>query len=88
VAGLLPPMRRGIAPTVLLLDASTFEDGQGPERGANHCSRMVSLLSEQGVPSYPITKGMPFKPVVEHKRTGPPEFKVLPGFGRVIAVER
>jgi uncharacterized protein (DUF58 family) len=88
LAGLLPPMRRGIAPTVLLLDAASFAKGQQPEQHSGQHERMVSLLAEMGVPSHRIAKGMPFEPVVEYKRTGPPEFRVLPGFGRVIPVDR
>jgi hypothetical protein len=30
---------------------------------------------------------MPFMPIFEHKRIGRPEYKVLSGTGRVIAVE-
>lgn len=81
VAGLLPPMRRGIAPAVLLLDPNTF-GGEGNVEG------LQSLLADLGVVTERITRDMPFRPIVEHKRTGPPELKVLPGTGRVIVVDR
>jgi len=82
LAGLLPPMRRGVAPTVLLLDPSSF----GGREDAN-MDAVAALLADLGIPSHPIVKGMPFQPIVEHKRIGRPEFKVLPGTGRVIVVE-
>jgi len=81
VAGLLSPMRRGIAPAVLLLDPNTF-GGQG------NVEALQGLLANLGVVSERITRDMPFRPVVEHKRSGPPELKVLSGTGRVIAVDR
>jgi uncharacterized protein (DUF58 family) len=80
VAGLLPPMRRGVAPTVLLLDPGTF-GGEG-DAGA-----MIGLLAELGVPAERIVQGMPFRPVTEHRPRGRPELKVLPGTGRVIALD-
>ena len=81
VAGLLPPMRRGIAPAVLLLDPTTFG-------GTGNVDAMRGLLAQLGVPSHVIAKGMPFKPIVEHRRIGRPEYRVLPATGRIIAVER
>jgi uncharacterized protein (DUF58 family) len=90
-AGLLPPMRRGVAPTVLLLDAVTFaagESGDEDRKGAeSEIQAMTSLLADLGVPSHRIAQGMPFQPIEVHKRIGRPEFKVLPGTGRVIRVD-
>jgi len=80
VAGLLPPMRRGVAPTVLLLDPSTFG-------GEGDATAMIELLANLGVPAERIVQGMPFQPVFHHRRRGRPELKVLPGTGRVIAVD-
>jgi uncharacterized protein (DUF58 family) len=88
VAGLLSPMRRGVAPTALLLDADSFQAEPDPAQEPKRWEALVGLLAEMGVPSHPIAKGMPFKPIVEHGRTGPPELRVLPGFGRVIVVDR
>jgi uncharacterized protein (DUF58 family) len=88
VAGLLLPMRRGVAPTALLLDAASFEEDRQPESQQRRWETIAALLADLGVPSHSIAKGMPFKPIVEHRRTGPPEFRVLPGFGRVVAVDR
>jgi uncharacterized protein (DUF58 family) len=79
VANLLPPMRRGVAPTVLLLDPSSFGGPGNPDA-------LIGLLADWGIPTHPIAKGMPFKPIVEHERSGRPEYKVLLGTGRVIAV--
>jgi hypothetical protein len=81
VAGLLPPMRRGVAPTAVLLDPNTF-GGQG------NVEALAKLLADLGVPSHRIACGMPFRPVMAHKRIGRPEFKVLSGTGRVIRVEQ
>jgi uncharacterized protein (DUF58 family) len=88
MAGLLPPVRRGVAPTVLLVDAASFREGQKPEKEGDRCQVMAGLLADLGVPSHAIAKGTPFKPIVEYKRSGPAEFRVLPGYGRVIAVDR
>lgn len=80
VTGLLPPMRRGVAPSVILLDPATF-GGQGDSEA------LTSLLADLGVPVHRIPKGMAFRPVFEHERIGRPEYRVLPGTGRVILVE-
>jgi uncharacterized protein (DUF58 family) len=80
LAGLLPPMRRGVAPIILLLDPVSFG-------GCGNVDALSGLLADLGVPSHPIAKGMPFTPIVKHKRIGRPELKVLPGTGRVIVVE-
>ncbi|MBN1661496.1 MAG: hypothetical protein JXA93_24095, partial [Anaerolineae bacterium] len=79
VAGLLPPMRRGVTPTVLLLDPNTFG-------GTGNVEAMVALLADLGVHVERIVQGIAFRPVVEHERIGRPELKVLPGTGRVIKV--
>ncbi len=81
VAGLLSPMRRGIAPAVLLLDPNTFG-------GEGNVEALQGLLANLGVVAERITRDMPFRPVAEPKRTGPPELKVLPGTGRVVVVDR
>jgi hypothetical protein len=73
-------MRRGVTPTVVLLDPVSFE-GQG------NVEALTGLLAELGITSHLIPKGMPFRPIAEHKRIGRPEYKVLPGTGRVIVVE-
>jgi len=80
IAGLLTPMRRGVTPTVILLDAVSF-GGQGDVEA------VIGLLADLGISSHIIPRGMPFRPVMEHKRIGRPEYKVLRGTGRVIAVE-
>jgi uncharacterized protein (DUF58 family) len=88
LAGLLPPMRRGVAPTILLLDAESFGPKEESQTSQNHVAAMAGLLADLGVPSHRIVKGMPFEPIVDYKRTGPPEYRVLPGTGRVIVVDR
>jgi uncharacterized protein (DUF58 family) len=86
VAGLLPPMRRGVAPAAVLLDAASFGE-EGSEEKNDAMDAMAGLLANLGVPSHRVAQGMPFQPVVEHKRIGRPEFKVLRGTGRVILVD-
>jgi uncharacterized protein (DUF58 family) len=93
VANLLPAMRRGIAPIVLLLDAVTFlSDTLGARNGMTSVSEiagvaaMMGFLADLGVPSHRIARGMPFEPLTQHRRIGRPAFKVLSGTGRVVAV--
>jgi uncharacterized protein (DUF58 family) len=80
VASLLSPMRRGVTPAVVLLDPVSFG-------GKGNVDALAGLLANRGVPSHRIVKGTPFEPIVKHKRIGRPEYKVLPGTGRVIVVE-
>jgi uncharacterized protein (DUF58 family) len=77
--GLLPPMRRGVAPVVVLLDPVSFG-------GEGQAEELRGVLADLGVASHLIAKGMPFRPVVEQPRSGRPELKVLPGTGRVVPV--
>lgn len=81
IAGLLPPMRRGVAPSVVLLDPVSF-GGQG------NPDALTGVLADLGVPSHRIVKGTPFTPILKHKRIGRPEYRVLSGTGRVIPVEQ
>ncbi len=86
VAGLLRPRRRGIAPVALLLDAESFgEPRRAPGEGST--AALHELLANLGIPAHVIGQGMPFTPLVERKRQGRPEYRVLPGTGRVVAVE-
>jgi uncharacterized protein (DUF58 family) len=80
LSSLLPPMRRGVAPTVVLLDPVSFG-------GTGNVDGMRALLADLGIPSHSVAKGMPFRPTVEYKRIGRPEYRVLPATGRVVAVE-
>lgn len=80
VGSLLSPMRRGVVPAVILLDPVSF-GGQG------NIQALIALLADLGITSHQIGKGASFTPIVKHKRIGRPEYKVLPGTGRVIVVE-
>jgi uncharacterized protein (DUF58 family) len=80
IAGLMSPMRRGVAPTAWLLDPVSF-GGQG------NVNAMAGMLADFGVASHRIVRGQPFKPVAEHKRTGRPEYRVLGATGRVVPLE-
>lgn len=86
VAGLLSPMRRGVAPTAILLDPTTF-CGEEDRGGKDPVEAIAGLLADLGIPSHRITQGMPFKPIVEHRRIGRPEYRVLPGTGRIVPVK-
>jgi len=81
VAGLLPPMRRGVAPTVVLLDPVSFG-------GTGNTGTLIRLLADLGVPTDRIVQGMPFTPIAQHKRIGRPEYKVLTATGRVLVVDQ
>jgi hypothetical protein len=74
-------MRRGVAPTVVLLDPVSFGGHGNPDA-------LIGVLADLGVPSHRIVKGTPFTPILKHKRIGRPEYRVLPGTGRVIPVEQ
>jgi hypothetical protein len=73
-------MRRGVVPTVILLDPVSFGGDGNP-------AALEELLAKLGVSSHRITSGTPFQPIVEHRRIGRPEYRVLPGTGRVIRVQ-
>jgi uncharacterized protein (DUF58 family) len=81
VAGLLPPMRRGVAPSVVLLDPVSFG-------GSGDADALIRLLADLGVPADRIVQGMPFTPIAQHKRIGRPEYRVLTATGRVIVVDQ
>jgi uncharacterized protein (DUF58 family) len=87
LSGLLPPMRRGVAPTVILLDPDTFGRQEDRDSAGNRVETMAGLLADLGIPSHRVAQGMPFQQVVQHKPSGP-EFKILPGTGRVIRLDR
>jgi hypothetical protein len=83
VAPLIPLIARGNAPSVILLDATTFE----PPRGAaDALLGLRALLSRQRVSSVTIEQGFPFSPIDKLKRRHT-ELRALSGFGRVIQVE-
>jgi uncharacterized protein (DUF58 family) len=88
VAGLLPPMRRGVAPAVVLLDAASFRDGEQDREDAVRVEAMIGLLANLGISTHHVGQGMPFEPLVKHERIGRPKYKVLWGTGRVIQVDR
>ncbi len=83
VAQLLPLIRRGNAPTAVLLDATTFDPPAGDTAAL---AGLRGLLAEQRVPSIVVAQGFPFRPV-ERLRRRREEMKVLAGTGRVIPVQ-
>ncbi|MGQ9767645.1 MAG: DUF58 domain-containing protein [Anaerolineae bacterium] len=83
VAQLLPLMRRGNAPTAVLLDATTFDP---PAGDVLRLAGLRRLLAEQRIPSTVVAQGFPFQPVERFRRRRE-EMKVLAGTGRVIPVQ-
>jgi uncharacterized protein (DUF58 family) len=81
VETLWPLLRRGVAPTAILLDPASF-GGQGdlsPVRG---------MLAGLGIPAHVIAQGYPFRPSpCTHRQGGTWEFRVTP-LGRVIVTQR
>lgn len=83
VAPLIPLIARGNAPSILLIDATSFS----PPRGdAASLSALQSVLMSQQIPCFVVAQGFPFKAVdrIKRQRT---ELRTLPGTGRVIRVE-
>ena len=79
IKGLTNLLRRGIHPTGLLLDASTF-GGNGDMKG------IMSFLADLGVSAHIIGQGFHFEKITQPRQQRP-EYKVL-GTGRVIAVHK
>jgi uncharacterized protein (DUF58 family) len=77
---LVPLLRRGIAPTVLLLDPASF-GGAGNVRG------MTALLADLGVSFHVITRDLLDQPEARPGQEGYWEWRVL-GTGRAVAVRR
>lgn len=83
VAALLPLMARGNAPTVVLLDAPTFDPPNGTPAAVDG---LRGLLSQQRIPCTVLARGFPFRPL-ERIRRQRSELRTLSGFGRVVSVE-
>jgi uncharacterized protein (DUF58 family) len=79
IKGLTNLLRRGIHPTSLLLDASTF-GGDGNMRG------IVGFLADLGVPAHITGQGFKFEQITQPRQQRP-EYRVL-GTGRVVAVHK
>jgi uncharacterized protein (DUF58 family) len=83
LSALLPLIRRGIAPTVVLLDPESFSSPASEHTGAAQAMR--ERLAEVGIATHVIHQGYPFRYVVSPKRRGHWDFKVTP-LGRAILV--
>jgi uncharacterized protein (DUF58 family) len=77
LVALVDLQQRGIATSVLLLDAISFG-------GSGNVGALVGLLSDRGVATRVVSQSFRFRPLVERRRQRP-TYKVL-GTGRVIAV--
>jgi uncharacterized protein (DUF58 family) len=80
VEPLVPLLRRGITPTVLLLDPASF-DGVGSGRG------MTALLTDLGIQFHVVTRDLLDRPEARPGQEGHWEWRVL-GTGRAVAVRR
>lgn len=82
LAALLPLMARGNAPSVVLLDATTFDPPGGDPAAL---LGLRGLLAQQRIPCTVLAQGFPFRPVdrIRRQRT---ELRTLSGTGRVIPV--
>ncbi len=83
VAPLLPLLARGNAPTIVLLDATTFNPPAGDPAAL---VGLRGLLAQQRIPSTVVAQGFPFRPVERFRRQRT-ELKALAGTGRVIQVQ-
>jgi uncharacterized protein (DUF58 family) len=83
VGPLIPLMARGNAPTVILLDAPSFDPPSGSPEAVDG---LRGLLGQQRIPNTLISQGFPFRPLdrIKRQRT---ELKALLGTGRVVRVE-
>lgn len=74
---------------IVLIDATSFshsgKDGKDTASNGDRLSKVRSLLAEQGVATYVIAKGYPFRPLIKYRRRRT-EYKVL-GTGRVVPYE-
>lgn len=80
VESLVPLLRRGVAPTVLLLDPASFG-------GVGGVGGMTALLADLGVPFHVITHDLLDRPEAQPGQEGRWEWRVL-GTGRAVAVRR
>jgi hypothetical protein len=80
VETLWPLLRRGVVPTVLVLDPVSF-GGTGDAGG------LVALLSDLGVARYVITRDLLDRPESRPGRHGQWEWRVSP-LGRAVAAHR
>jgi uncharacterized protein (DUF58 family) len=82
-APLLPLVARGNAPTVVLLDSTTFDPPAGDK---DALVGLRSLLTQLRIPTHVMEQGFPFRPVDRIRRRRR-ELRTLAGTGRVIEVE-
>ncbi|MEJ5200273.1 MAG: DUF58 domain-containing protein [Anaerolineae bacterium] len=83
VAPLLPLMARGNAVTAILIDSASFDPPAGSAEGL---FGLRSLLAQQRISSYVVSRGFPFRPlerILRRRRA----LKTLTGFGRVVEIE-
>lgn len=80
VETLLPLLRRGAAPTVLLLDPNSYG-------GTGDLSGLVALLGSLGIARYAITRDLLDQPEAQPGKRGHWEWRVLPT-GHVIPVRQ
>jgi uncharacterized protein (DUF58 family) len=81
VEALSPLLRRGVAPTAILLDPASFG-------GEGDMSIVRGMLAGLGIPAHLIVQGYPFRPLPRTQQAGGAwEFKIT-ATGRAIATQR
>ncbi|MCC7353952.1 MAG: DUF58 domain-containing protein [Anaerolineae bacterium] len=89
IGPLLDLRARGLSLVTVLIDANSFSrsnrSGEEAGSGRERLSKVRNLLAEQGIVTYVIAKGYPFRALIKYKRRRT-EFKVL-GTGRVVPYE-
>ncbi|MFP4396234.1 MAG: DUF58 domain-containing protein [Anaerolineales bacterium] len=81
VEALIPLMQRGVVPTVLLIDPSTFAEDK------KYSAEVEALLVELGIAYYPIEREMLDRPESRPGEQGQWEWRVL-GTGKVIPIRK
>jgi len=85
VARLAEARQRGLAASVIWLDAKTFQP-ETPSSSTGERERLHTLLARLNVPMFVITRDFPFEVVLKVRRKRK-VLKVLPATGRVIEME-
>jgi uncharacterized protein (DUF58 family) len=81
VEALIPLLQRGVVPTVLLLDPSTFEAGE------DHSAEVESFLVDWDITYYPIARDVLDRPESWPGHQGQWEWRIL-GTGKAVPIRK
>jgi uncharacterized protein (DUF58 family) len=87
VDALMPLSRFGTAPSVVLLDAASFDASQTAAHPSSGVEQMKELFAGAGIAAHIIDQSFPLRPTDTTPRHGYWEFKVSP-LGRAVLVRR